>query len=142
MSTPFFELPLNDHAAYLRVLAALERQAAFVEVALVDEEDTALVDVCRQDVLWMQRRNRWWGTRRGGKGVPLCRLKTSPRLFRQLRSYETFTKRTTDPRWGNRAAATDFGQNDIAFFSETNSDPLLYTITHEGILLASPALRL
>lgn len=125
---------LNDHAAYLHVIKLLEMKCESIEYALVDEDDTELIERFRDLVVSVKTKNRWWGTKSYGSGSKVYTLKASKDLFRYLRSFETFCKSGTSD-YGDTVFVTDFGINDIAFFDKDEL-PLLFTTTHEGYITA------
>jgi len=123
---------LNNHDDYLHVLKHLEHSCKYLEYVLVDEADTAFLKQFEHLILTSKQKNKWWGTKSGGKSK-WYRLKSSQDVFRYCKQFATFCKYiNTD--MGDVAIETDFGINDIAFFDD-HELPLLYTTTHEGYIM-------
>lgn len=120
---------LNEHGEYLSVLGQLEKKCRYIEYVLVDEEDTRFTDKFEGLIISAEWKNKWWGTKTGGKNKVL-RIKAAKEIFRYLRQLDTFCKYNMSDN-GDTAEETDFGINDIAFFDD-NELPLLFTTTHEG----------
>ncbi len=122
---------LNLHADYLYVIKLLEARCEYIEYVLVDEDDTELIERFRDHIISVKVKNKWWGTK-SGRGSKVYTISASKELFRYLRRFETFCKCVSSD-FGDNAAETDFGINDIAFFDK-NELPLLFTTTHEGYI--------
>lgn len=123
---------LNSHADYLEMLRLLETKSSFVEYVLVNECDAGLTGEMKNSVESVRLTKSWWGTKSGQK-KKVFKIKAAKELFRLLRRYETFCKYEISGE-GETAVGTDFGDNDIAFF-DGHDLPLLYTTTHEGIIM-------
>lgn len=122
---------LNNHVEYLQMLKRLEAECKYIEYVLVDEDDTEFIERFADSVISVKKRNKWWGTKSGGRS-PVYRLTASKEIFKYLKRFETFCKYFI-LNTGDTAEATDFGINDIAFFDEAEI-PLLFTTTHEGYI--------
>ncbi len=113
------------------MLNFLAKSTKFIEYVLVDEDDTALVDLLQDDVYFQKVVNKWWGTKTS-QHCNLYRITATPKLFSYLKRFSTFCLLKTG-NFGDYAETTDFGINDIAFFDD-KPEPILYTTTHEGYI--------
>ena len=132
------DITLTDHKQFLRLLSALEKKTAVIEIVQINGEDlnaplvkAAMPFLIRKDIV-----NKWHGTRRGGKGVPKLTFRADRTIFAHLRKYEQFFVNLRDEYGCDKVVETDFGQDDIAFLNK-NGEPLFFTTTHEGYAVVS-----
>ena len=123
---------INSHDEYLEILKKLEKKSQYIEYVLVDETDTKFIEKFTSLIVSMTSKNKWWGTKTGGRGRQVYKIKSSKDIFQHLNKFETFCKYTVSIH-GDIAEVTDFGINDIAFFDDREM-PLLFTTTHEGYI--------
>ena len=123
---------INSHDEYLEILKKLEKKSQYIEYVLVDESDTKFIEKFKDLIISMTPKNKWWGTKTGGRGRQVYKIKSSKEIFRYLNKIETFCKCIVSIH-GDIAESTDFGINDIAFFDDSGT-PLLFTTTHEGYI--------
>ena len=123
---------INSHDEYLEILKKLEKKSQYIEYVLVDEIDTKFIEKFGNLIISMASKNKWWGTKTGGRGRQVYKIKSSKEIFKHLKKFETFCKYTVSVR-GDIAETTDFGINDIAFLDDSET-PLLFTTTHEGYI--------
>ncbi len=124
---------LCDHKAYLDALGRIESRCTRIEYTIVDD-DISFVERFSDLVVGKKTKNKWWGTKTGGRGSDVYTLRASAEIFSYLRRFETFCKYDVS-EYGGRCELTDFGMNDIAFF-DGGELPLLFTTTHEGYIMA------
>lgn len=122
---------LNTQEAYRNALQYLKAHTRYIEIVLVDESDTRLIDAFAKDIVETRKTKRWWGTK-SSRASTLVTIKATSQLFHYLNGFSTFCILTTDA-YGDHALSTEFGENDIAFFDE-KKEPLLFTTTHEGYI--------
>lgn len=127
------EITLTDHGQFLRLLSALEKETASLEIVQICGEDTnePLIKAAIPFLLKKENVNKWHGTKRGGKGVPKYTIRADKAFFKHLRKYEHFFKNSHDEYGCDMVIETDFGQDDIAFLNKSG-EPLFFTTTHEG----------
>lgn len=126
-------IDLTDHQQFLRLLSALEKETAVIEIVRIngDDTNTPLIKAALPYLIKKETVNKWHGTRRGGSGVPKLTVRADKALFAHLRKYDHFFKNTRDEYGCDAVIETNFGQDDIAFLNK-NGDPLFFTTTHEG----------
>lgn len=127
------EITLTDHEQFLRLLSALEKETASLEIVQICGEDAnePLIKAAIPFLLKKENVNKWHGTKRGGKGVPKYTIRADKAFFKHLRKYEHFFKNSHDEYGCDMVIETDFGQDDIAFLNKSG-EPLFFTTTHEG----------
>lgn len=127
------EITLTDHEQYLRLLSALEKETAALEIIQVcgEDESDPLIKAALPFLRKKETVNKWLGTRQGGKGAPKYTIRADKALFKHLRKYEHFFKNSRDKYGCDTVIETDFGLDDIAFVNK-NGEPLFFTTTHEG----------
>lgn len=127
------EITLTDHEQFLRLLSALEKETAALEIVQIcgEDADEPLIKAAKPFLLKKESVNKWHGTRQGGKGVPKYTIRADKAFFRHLRKYEHFFKNSVDEHGCDKVIETDFGQDDIAFLNK-DGEPLFFTTTHEG----------
>lgn len=127
------EITLTDHEQFLRLLSALEKETASLEIVQICGEDAnePLIKAAIPFLLKKENVNKWHGTRSGGKGVPKYTIRADKAFFKHLRKYEHFFKNSYDEYGCDMVTETDFGQYDIAFLNKSG-EPLFFTTTHEG----------
>ena len=127
------EITLTDHDQFLRLLSALEKETASLEIVQICGEDAnePLIKAAIPFLLKKENVNKWHGTKRGGKGVPKYTIRADKAFFKHLRKYEHFFKNSHDEYGCDMVIETDFGQDDIAFLNKSG-EPLFFTTTHEG----------
>lgn len=127
------EITLSDREQYLRLLSALEKETAVIEIVRIcgEDADEPLIKAAEPFLLKKESVNKWLGTRSGGKGVPKYTIRADKAFFKHLRKYEHFFKNSVDEYGCDKVIETDFGLDDIAFLNK-NGEPLFFTTTHEG----------
>lgn len=127
------EITLTDHEQFLRLLSALEKETASLEIVQICGEDAnePLIKAAIPFLLKKENVNKWHGTRSGGKGGPKYTIRADKAFFKHLRKYEHFFKNSHDEYGCDMVTETDFGQDDIAFLNKSG-EPLFFTTTHEG----------
>ncbi len=126
-------ITLADHEQFLRLLSVLEKYTAVVEIVQINGEDLnePLIKAAMPYVIKKETVNKWFGTKRGGKGAPKFTVRADKTIFAHLRKYEHFFVNSRDEYGCDMVVETDFGQDDIAFL-DRNGEPLFFTTTHEG----------
>ena len=124
---------LTDHEQFLRLLSVLEKNTAAIEIVQINGEDLnePLIKAAQPFLIKKEYVNKWYGTRRGGKGAPKFIVRAEKAIFVHLKKYEHFFVNSRDKYGCDTVIETDFGQDDIAFLGQ-NGEPLFFTTTHEG----------
>ncbi len=126
-------ITLTDHPQFLRLLSALEKETAVIEIVQINGEDLnePLIKAAQPFLVKKEYVNKWHGTKRGGKGAPKFTISADKAFFSHLKKYEHFFKNPRDEYGCDTVVETDFGQDDIAFLNKSG-EPIFFTTTHEG----------
>lgn len=126
-------ITLTDHEQFLRLLSALEKETAVIEIVQICGEDTnePLIKAVIPFLIKEENVNKWHGTRCGGRSVPKFTARADKAVLAHLRKYEHFFINSCDEYGCDKVIETDFGLDDIAFLNKSG-EPLFFTTTHEG----------
>ena len=80
---------INSHDEYLEILKKLEKKSQYIEYVLVDETDTKFIEKFTSLIVSMTSKNKWWGTKTGGRGRQVYKIKSSKDIFQHLNKFET-----------------------------------------------------
>ena len=72
---------INSHDEYLEILKKLEKKSQYIEYVLVDETDTKFIEKFTSLIVSMTSKNKWWGTKTGGRGRQVYKIKSSKDIF-------------------------------------------------------------
>ena len=124
-----FSDKIKNHQEYLNIIKQLEKKCKYIEYVLKYVDDSKFIDKFKNQIILLELKNKWWGTKSHNK-CKKYKLKASEDIFKYLRQFENFIN------YNNGDVYTDFEdtQNDIAFLDDEDL-PLLYTTTHEGIIM-------
>lgn len=133
--THYVSVELTSHEQYVRLLAELQQETAYIMLVQIDgedEQDPILAKALKCMHLVEKRHvGKWPGTIQKGRKVPQYLFQADRRFFKFLEGFPSFFFNRRD-QWGcDLVEETDFGQNDIAFLDKSQK-VLFYTTTHEG----------
>ena len=121
-----FSNKIKNHNEYLSIIKQLENKCKYIEYVLQYDDDSKFIDKFENLIISFKLKNKWWGTKSHKKGK-IYKLKVSEDIFKYLRQFENLINY-------NSYTAFEDEANDIAFLDDEDL-PLLYTTTHEGIIM-------